>query len=65
MERGKPKMIVSDNGSEFTSNAVLQWTDQSKVAWYYVAPGKPIQNAFIEGFIGRLRDDLLNESLFS
>lgn len=45
--RGKPKMIVSDNGSEFTSNAILQWTDRSKVEWHYVALGKPIQNDFI------------------
>lgn len=45
--RGKPKMIVSDNGSEFTSNAILQWTDRTKVEWHYIPPGKPIQN---EGF---------------
>jgi putative transposase len=66
-KRGKPKMIVSDNGSEFTSNAILQWTDQVKVEWHYIAPGKPIQNAFIESFNGRLRlrDELLNETLFS
>ena len=64
-ERGKPRMIVSDNGSEFTSNAILHWTDQTKVDWHYIAPGKPIQNAFIESFNGRLRDELLNETLFS
>ncbi|KSV62449.1 hypothetical protein N185_08535 [Sinorhizobium sp. GW3] len=64
-ERGKPRMIVSDNGSEFTSNAILQWTDGTKVDWHYIAPGKPIQNAFIESFNGRLRDELLNETLFS
>ena len=63
--RGKPKMIVSDNGSEFTSNAILQWTDRTRVEWHYIAPGKPIQNAFIESFNGRLRDELLNEILFS
>lgn len=60
-ERSKPKMIVSDNGSEFTSNAILQWTDRAKVAWHDIAPGKPIQNAFIESFNGRLRDEFLNE----
>lgn len=64
-ERGKPKMIVSDNGSEFTSNAILQWVDRAKVEWHYIAPGRPIQNAFIESFIGRLRDEFLNETLFS
>ena len=64
-ERGRPRMIVSDNGSEFTSNAILHWTDHTKVDWHYIAPGKPIQNAFIESFNGRLRDELLNETLFS
>jgi len=64
-ERGKPKMVVSDNGSEFTSDAILTWADQSRVAWHYIAPGKPMQNAFIESFNGRLRDELLNETLFT
>jgi putative transposase len=63
-DRGKPKMIVSDNGTELTSNAILQWADDHKVAWHYIAPGKPTQNAFAESFIGRLRDELLNETLF-
>jgi putative transposase len=65
IERGKPKMIVSDNGSELTSNAILAWADQTRVAWHYIAPGKPMQNAFIESFNGRLRDELLNETLFT
>jgi transposase InsO family protein len=56
-DRGKPKMIVSDNGTDLTSNAILQWADDHKVAWHYIAPGKPMQNAFAESFIGRLRDD--------
>jgi putative transposase len=56
IERGKPKMVVSDNGSELTSNAILTWADQSRVAWHYVGPGKPMQNAFIESF---------NETLFT
>ena len=64
VERGKPKTIVSDNGTEFTSNAILQWADDHKVGWHYIAPGKPVQNAFAESFIGRLRDELLNETLF-
>ncbi|QXX74408.1 hypothetical protein MHY1_03120 [Methylovirgula sp. HY1] len=63
--RGTPKMIVSDNGSEFTSNAILAWADQTKVEWHYIAPGKPMQNGFIESFNGRLRDEFLNETLFS
>lgn len=64
LERGKPKMIVSDNGTELTSNAILRWADDHKIAWHYIAPGKPTQNAFAESFIGRLRDELLNETLF-
>ena len=63
--RGKPKMIVSDNGSEFTSNAILAWADLTRVEWHYIAPGKPMQNGIIESFNGRLRDELLNETLFS
>ena len=62
--RGRPGGIVSDNGTELTSNAILAWSDRHKVAWHYIAPGKPVQNAFIESFNGRLRDELLNETLF-
>lgn len=62
--RGGPVGIVSDNGTELTSNAVLAWADRSGVDWHYIAPGKPQQNAFAESFIGRLRDELLNETLF-
>ena len=61
---GKPKTIVSDNGTELTSNAILRWADDHKVEWHYIAPGKPVQNAFAKSFIGRLRDELLNETLF-
>jgi putative transposase len=64
IERGKPTMIVSDNGSEFTSNAILAWAGRTKVDWHYIAPGKPMQNGFIESFNGRLRDEFLNETLF-
>ena len=62
--RGKPQMVVSDNGTEFTSNAILRWSKEHHVEWHYIAPGKPQQNAFIESFNGRLRDELLNETLF-
>ena len=61
----REEMIVSDNGSELTSNAILAWADQARVERHYIAPGKPTQNAFIESFNGRLRDELLNETLFS
>ena len=63
-ERGKPRMIVSDNGTEFTSNAILAWASERRIDWHYIAPGKPTQNAYVESFNGRMRDELLNESLF-
>jgi putative transposase len=78
-QRGSPKMIVSDNCTEFTSNAILNWADEAKVDWhYYIAPGKPQQNGLIrrptavylqtargESFNGKLRDEKLNDTLFS
>jgi len=63
-ERGAPRMIVSDNGTELTSNAVLAWSGDAGVEWHYIAPGKPTQNGFVESFNGRMRDELLNETLF-
>jgi putative transposase len=57
--RGKPGTIVSDNGTELTSNAILGWADLTKVGWHDIAPGKPMQNAFVESFNGRLRDEFL------
>jgi putative transposase len=62
--RGKPDMIVSDHGTEFTSNAMLAWAQENRVTWHFIAPGKPMQNGFCESFNGRMRDELLNESLF-
>ncbi len=64
-QRGKPAMIVSDNGTEFTSQAILRWAQEVGIEWHYIAPGKPMQNGFIESFNGRLRDECLNENLFS
>lgn len=63
-QRGKPGMIVSDNGTEFTSHAIFAWAKDHAVAWHYIAPGKPMQNGFVESFNGRMRDELLNEALF-
>ncbi len=62
--RGKPGMIVSDNGTEFTCNAMLSWAQDHQVSWHFIAPGKPMQNGFCESFNGRMRDELLNETLF-
>ena len=61
--RGKPGMIVSDNGTEFTSNVILGWAKDHRVEWHYIAPGRPMQNGYIESFNRRMRDELLNESL--
>jgi putative transposase len=53
--RGRPGTIVSDNGTEFTSMAILRWCQETGVEWHYIAPGKPTQNAFVESFKGRFR----------
>ena len=63
--RGRPLSCVSDNGTELTSMAILTWSHEHRVEWHYIAPGKPQQNAFAESFIGRLRDECLNETLFT
>lgn len=51
--RGSPRMNVSDNGTEFTSNALLAWQEEQGIEWHYIAPGKPMQNDFVESFNGR------------
>lgn len=61
---GKPASIVSDNGTEFTSRAILKWANENDVEWRYIDPGKPQQNAYIALFNGSLRDELLNEEIF-
>lgn len=63
--RGKPKTIVSDNGTELTSTAILKWCQDTGIEWHYIAPGKPMQNGFVESFNGSFRDECLNETLFS
>lgn len=62
--RGKPGVIVSDNGTEFTSHAIFAWARDQQIAWHYIAPGKPMQNGYVESFNGKMRDELLNETLF-
>ena len=61
--RGKPGMIVSDNETGLTSTAVLKWAQDRRIEWHYVAPGKPMQNGYMENFNGRMRDKLLNETV--
>ena len=63
--RGRPDLIVSDHGTELTSNAMLAWTQETGIAWHFIAPGKPQQNGFGESFNGRLRDECLNEEVFA
>jgi len=62
--RGKPLLVVSDNGTELTATAILRWQQERGIGWHYIQPGKPIQNAFVESFNGRLRDECLNETAF-
>lgn len=61
--RGCPQMIVSDNGTEFTSRAILTWAE-TRLHWHFISPGKPMQNGFVESFNGRMRDECLNERWF-
>jgi putative transposase len=62
--RGPPKMIRTDNGKEFCGRAMLTWAHQHGVTLRLIEPGKPNQNAFIESFNGRFRDECLNEHWF-
>jgi putative transposase len=59
-ERGLPEVIITDNGSEFTSRAFDAWAYARGVKIDYIQPGKPIQNCFVESFNGTLRDECLN-----
>ena len=65
LDRGKPDEIISDNGTEFTSQAILMWSLEQGISWKYIEPGKPVQNAYIESFNGKLRDECLNEHWFT
>jgi len=62
--RGRPGMIVSDNGTDFTSHAIFTWAKDQRIEWHYIMPGKPMQNGYVESFNGKMRDELLNETLF-
>ncbi|NBN64801.1 transposase [Microvirga tunisiensis] len=63
--RGKPNLIVSDNGTEVASNAVLTSAQAARMAWHFIAPGKPMQNGFCESFNGRMRDELAKRDAVS
>jgi putative transposase len=62
--RGKPKMIVSDNGTELTSKAILTWANERQIDWHYITPGRPMENGYTESFNGSFRDECLNEHWF-
>jgi transposase InsO family protein len=63
-QRGTPAVIRTDNGSEFIGKAMLNWTHRRRIALRLIEPGKPNQNAYVESFNGRLRDECLNEHWF-
>ena len=64
-QRGKPAMIRTDNGAEFTGKAMLTWAYRNGIELRLIEPGKPNQNAYVESFNGRLRDECLNEDWFT
>ena len=63
-QRGAPVVIRTDNGPEFTGRAMLTWAHRRGIALRLIEPGKPNQNAYVESFNGRLRDECLNEHWF-
>jgi putative transposase len=63
--RGLPEIVMSDNGPEFQSAAVMRWAAKNRVHWHFIDPGKPNQNAWIESFNGKFRDECLNLHAFS
>jgi len=64
-QHGRPNAIISDNGTELTSRAVLQWALERKIEWHYITPGRPSENGFTESLNGKIRDECLNEHWFS
>ena len=64
-QRGRPAVIRTDNGKEFTGKAMLTWAHRHGVTLRLIEPGKPNQNAYVESFNGRLRDECLNEHWFT
>jgi putative transposase len=64
-ERGLPEAIVVDNGPEFRGRALAAWCEERRVRLEFIRPGKPVQNAYVESFNGRLRDECLNANWFT
>jgi putative transposase len=63
-ERGLPRKIVVDNGTEFTSRMFDAWAHQRGIEIHFIRPGRPIENAYVESFNGKFRDECLNENWF-
>ncbi len=63
-QRGLPQILVTDNGPEFAGRALDVWAYEQGVKLHFIEPGKPVQNAFIESFNGKMRDECLNEHWF-
>ena len=62
---GWPSTIVMDNGPEFTSKALDMWAFERGVQLHFIQPGKPVRNAFVESFNGKVRDECLNLNWFT
>ena len=62
---GRPATIVSNNGTEMASRAMLEWAKRTGIDRHYIAPGRPQQNGFVESFNGKLRDECLNEEVLA
>ena len=65
LTRGLPKIIRTDNGKEFCGKAMVAWAHERGIELRLIEPGKPNQNAYVESFNGRLRDECLNEHWFT
>jgi putative transposase len=64
-QRGLPEAIILDNGPEFRGRALAAWSEERRVRLEFIQPGKPVQNAYVESFNGRLRDECLNANWFT
>jgi putative transposase len=64
LESKKPKAIATDNGIEFNHPILKKWASRNGIELFYIRPGKPVDNAYIESFNARLRDECLNHNIF-
>lgn len=64
LERGLPQAITVDNGPEYTSKIIQQWSKEKKVHLDYIAPGRPMENGYVESFNGKFREECLNQNWF-